>query len=144
MQRGHQDQLDKNQYFSSIINHENTAYSLISGGMRPAAFHPKRGRDYLSLFQGKDLIGGVPFFYPTKGQPRLIHSPIASVLLYPKNRVHSIQNSFSVLERKIKEEAGNRPDWISEGRNRPAFYGGNPPMYILRRRIIRRGVSAGL
>ncbi len=47
-------QLDKNQYFSSIINHENTAYCLISG-VCACCVSPKTGKRLSITISGKRI-----------------------------------------------------------------------------------------
>lgn len=54
--------LDKNQYFSSINNHENTAYCLISGVCALLRFTQNGEEIIYHYFKEKDVIGGVPLF----------------------------------------------------------------------------------
>lgn len=71
MQRGHQDPIGQNQYFSSIINHENTAYCLISGVCALLRFTQNGEEIIYHYFREKDLIGGVPFFLSHKGAAQI-------------------------------------------------------------------------
>ena len=106
-------QLDKNQYFSSIINHENTAYCLISGVCALLRFTQNGEEIIYHYFREKDLIGGVPFFLSHKGAAQ-INTLYSFCSLYTKTECILYKIPFSVLERKIKEE----PEigyWISEG-----------------------------
>lgn len=108
--------LDKNQYFSSINNHENTAYCLISGVCALLRF-TRNGQEVIyHYFRGKDVIGGVPLFLSHEGVSR-IHSLYSFCTLYTKTECVLYKIPFSIIERKIKEE----PElgyWISEGISR--------------------------
>ena len=108
--------LDKNQYFSSINNHENTAYCLISGVCALLRFTQNGEEIIYHYFKEKDVIGGVPLFLSHKGASG-IHSLYSFCSLYTKTRCELYKIPFYVIEQKIKEE----PEigyWISEGISR--------------------------
>ena len=77
--------LDKNQYFSSINNHENTAYCLISGVCALLRFTQNGEEIIYHYFKEKDVIGGVPLFLSHKGASG-IHSLYSFCSLYTKTR----------------------------------------------------------
>ena len=81
--------LGKNQYFSSINNHENTAYCLISGVCALLRFTQNGEEIIYHYFKEKDVIGGVPLFYPIRELQGFIHCT-ASVLYTQKQSANCI------------------------------------------------------
>lgn len=105
-------QIGKNQYFSSINNHENTTYCLISGVCALMQFTQNGEEIVYHYFKEGDLIGGVPFFLSHKGASE-IDSLYHFCSLYTKTDCILYKIPFSAIEQKIKKE----PElgyWIGE------------------------------
>lgn len=108
--------LGKNQYFSSINSHENTAYYLVSGVCALLRVTQNGEEIIYHYFKENDVIGGVPLFLSHKESSR-IHTLYNFCSLYTKTECTLYKIPFSVIEQKISKE----PEigyWLSEGISR--------------------------
>lgn len=110
--QGRRVEMGKNQYFSSINNHENTAYCLVSGVCALSRFTHKGEEIIYHYFKEGDFIGGVPLFLSHENA-RQVYSYYNFCSLYTKTECVLYQISFAAVERLILKE----PEinfWIGE------------------------------
>lgn len=109
---GRRMEMGKNQYFSSINNHENTAYCLVSGVCALSRFTQGGEEIIYHYFKESDFIGGVPLFLSHENAAQA-YSHYNFCSLYTKTECVLYQIPFSVVEQLIRED----PEisfWIGE------------------------------